>query len=110
MRFLGIILALLVTVMLASIYNWLILVGFILFPFIVRKVTQQYFMCPNCNHIQSNCLILSEETKSRMVHGRKTKSGYADLRYNTRYNYTKIVDYGVVCEKCSNTYKVNRVF
>jgi hypothetical protein len=110
MRFLGIILAFIVTIVLASIYNWLILLGFILFPIIVRKVSQPYFMCPNCNHIQSNRIILSEDTKSRMVHGRRTKSGYADQRYNTRYIYTKIIDFGVCCEKCSNTYKVNRIF
>jgi hypothetical protein len=45
-----------------------------------------------------------------MTHGRITKSGRVDKRYNTEYRETEIIEFGVQCKKCSNTFKTIREF
>jgi ABC-type bacteriocin/lantibiotic exporter with double-glycine peptidase domain len=110
MRPLGIIIAIVIGAILIYLSKWLFLVCLVVSPFILMKFTNEIFKCPACENIQKEHVILASKINSKMTHGRITKSGRVDKRYNTEYRETEIIEFGVQCKKCSNTFKTIREF
>jgi len=108
MRFLGLIIAVSVGVLLILVSKWFLLLNFLLVPTIMRSFGKQFFKCPNCNFVQCNYVIMKSTTNSQIVHGRRTKSGTLDKRYNSRIVNTETVEFGTECIKCGNTFKTTR--
>jgi hypothetical protein len=53
---------------------------------------------------------LKEKENSSLSHGRYTKSGGLDKRYNSTFETSITYDYGVECGKCGNIFQVSRTF
>ena len=76
----------------------------VLVIFLIKKFTKLKFTCPECGHKQTKSIILKEEIKSDLIHGRRTLSGRLDKRYNSKFDSYKIVTHGIDCECCGHNY------
>jgi protein-arginine kinase activator protein McsA len=82
------------------------LLNVLLVPYIFSLFAKSFFVCPECKHIQSdNYTLLSEDSHTSLDHGRRTKSGRLDKRYNSVFSTTTLSTIGVECNKCRCTYK-----
>lgn|GEM_PF-1518986 len=90
--------------------KWLVLLSVLLISAIIRKSRQPLFMCPRCELIQQEHIVLSRKLNSQISHGRLIKTGRLDRRYNTRYNTSETIDFGVVCKSCQEPFKTTRNF
>lgn len=107
----GLFLAVPVAIGLLFISKWFILLDLILVPYIMQMFQDFFFKCPACGNVQKdNYYVLSKETNTYMSHGRRTKSGRADKRYNTTYDSNTTVNFGLACKKCANTFQTTRQF
>lgn len=110
MKIVGLISALILGSILIYFSNYLFLVCFLILPFLMSRIRQEYFKCPSCGYIQKKYIILDTKSYSIMTHGRTTKSGMSDKRYNTQYEDFVDIDYGVECQKCSRGFKTTRTY
>jgi hypothetical protein len=110
MNFKGILVALLVGVGVLYISRWMIIANILIIPYILSYFKTAKFKCNQCGHIQTDCIILSKETNSMLTHGRHTKAGGLDKRYNSTFATSVTYDYGMECNKCKNIYNVIRTY
>ena len=108
MRVLGLLIGVFVGVVLIIVSKWFFIANFILVRGIMVSFKKAFFKCPNCNFVQCNYVIMKSTTNSQIVHGRRTKSGTLDKRYNSRIVNTETVEFGTECIKCGNTFKTTR--
>jgi hypothetical protein len=82
---------------------WIIIIVFVLIVlvFLRRRIS---FSCPDCNNNQRDYYVIDEDVQTIMTHGRITKSGRTDKRYNTQYGSRTIMTYGIECSNCGCTY------
>ena len=89
--------------------KWLILLDIIMIPFILEYFFPTEFRCSKCGHIQESHIVLNKEVDTQLTHGRVTNSGRLDKRYNSTFESTTYITYGINCEKCYNTFKITRI-
>jgi hypothetical protein len=106
----GVLLALIVGIGVLFISKWMVLANILIVPYIISYFRTAKFKCNQCGHIQTDCVILSEHTNEMLSHGRYTKSGGLDRRYNSTFDTSVTYDYGVECAKCRNIYHISRTF
>lgn len=104
----GVLISLIICFSVLFISKWMILANILIIPMIISYFRIAKFKCDQCGHIQTKCTVLSEKTNSSLVHGRHTKSGGLDKRYNSTFETSVTYDYGVECKKCRNIYHVTR--
>lgn len=109
MRFIGLILGILVGIVVLYFSKWMILADLLLIPFVMSFFIPAKFKCPECGNIQKSAIVISEDSDTQLTHGRHTKSGSLDKRYNSTFSTTNYVTYGVECQNCDSTFKVTRI-
>jgi hypothetical protein len=110
MRLIGLLIGVSVGILLIMVSKWFLIVNIILVPYIIVVFNKEFFKCPKCSFVQRNHTIMNRTTNSQMVHGRVTKSGGLDQRFNSRFASSETIDYGTECTKCGNTYKTTRTY
>jgi hypothetical protein len=110
MKTLGLVIAIILGALLIYISNWFFLVSILVLPIIMSRIKMEYFKCPSCSYIQKDHIILDKRIRREMIHGRRTKSGKADKRFNTQYVTYVDIDFGVECQKCSSGFKTTRTY
>jgi hypothetical protein len=110
MRFIGLLIGFSVGIALIMVSKWGFLVNFLLIPIIMMSFKKEFFKCPKCSNVQCNHIILNRTINSQMVHGRVTKSGGLDKRFNSRFASSETIDFGTECTKCGNTFKTTRTY
>lgn len=110
MKYNGLVITTIIALGLLLVSKWMVLVDILLVPVLLQKFNRPVFVCPKCFNIdRDNYVILDENIKSKMTHGRKTKNGKLDRRFNTQYSYNKFITIGIECSKCGTCYKSNRM-
>ncbi len=106
MNFKALLISILIGVSLVLISKWLFLLNILIIPLIFSKLSNPILVCPECNHVQSdNYIILSEDSETSLTHGRRTRTGRLDKRYNSVFSTTNYSTIGVECNKCRCTFK-----
>jgi hypothetical protein len=106
----GVLLATIIGVGILFFSKWMVLANILIIPLIINYFKTEKFKCNKCGNVQVECIVLKERENSSLSHGRYTKSGGLDKRYNSTFETSVTYDYGVECNKCKNIYHVERTY
>jgi hypothetical protein len=106
----GALIAVLIGIGVLFISKWMVFANILLIPYIILFFKTEKFKCNKCGNVQEESIVLKEKKNSSLSHGRYTKSGGLDKRYNSTFETSITYDYGVECGKCGNIFQVSRTF
>lgn len=104
----GLLFTIITSISLIFISKIFIIVNLFLIPYLLNRFYSSCFKCPVCGNLQSDSVVLNVYENSIMTHGRITKSGKIDKRYNNRFASNSTIEHGIICNKCNNAYKTIR--
>lgn len=106
----GALIAVLIGIGVLFISKWMVFANILLIPYIILFFKTEKFKCNKCGNVQVDNIVLSKKNNSSLTHGRYTKSGGLDKRYNSTFKTSITFDYGIICKNCKNIYHVERTY